>query len=99
MVKRIALLGVGCFFLLAAGAVECQSARSSSESLPDAPSASVSFQASNFQRVSEETSSSLSIAPVAAPASLAPATLRAETDLAHVTAGLRWSETTFNPAV
>jgi len=98
MVKRIVLLRVGCFFLLAAGAVECQSERPSSEALPDAPSACVPIRAFSFQRVREEARSSFSVAPVGVSA-----TVGAETGMAHVAAGLSpgrgWNETALNPAV
>lgn len=98
MVKRIALLGVGCFFLLEPCAVVCQSERPSPESLPDAPSAMVSSQGVSFQRVDEGARSSVSVATVGTSAAL-----RTETDLAHVasgrSAGLRWSGTALNPAV
>jgi len=93
MVKRIALLGVGCFFLLAAGAAECQSERPSSEALPDAPSATVSSQAISFERVDDE-ARSLSAAPAGVSA-----TAGAVTDMAHVTAGLRWNEAVLNTTV
>ena len=56
MLKRIALVGVGWVLWLAPCAVECQSKRPSSESLPDAPSAMVSSQGVSFQRVTDEAS-------------------------------------------
>ena len=49
MVKSISL--VVCFCLMAVGAAACQSKRQTSNSLPDAPSATVLTQAHPFERV------------------------------------------------
>ena len=99
MVKRIALLRVGCFFLLAPCAVQCQSERPSSEALPDAPSACVPI---SFERVRVESRSSFSVARVAVSD-----TVGAKMDTADVApgrssglfAGVRWNEMALNPAV
>jgi hypothetical protein len=54
MVKRIALVRVVCFCLLPACGAVCQTEPQSSKALPDAPSACVSVQAPDFQRVGDQ---------------------------------------------
>ena len=93
MLKRIALVGVEWVLLLAPCAVECQSKHPSQESLPDAPSAAVSSQAISFERVDDE-ARSLRAAPVGLSA-----TAGAETDVAHIAAGLRWNQAVLNTTV
>jgi len=93
MVKRIALVGVGWVLLFAPCAAECQSRHPASESLPDAPSATVSSQAISFERVDDE-ARSLSAAPGGVSA-----TAGAETDMAKVTGGLRWGEAVLKTTV
>jgi hypothetical protein len=92
MLKRIALVGVGWALLLAPCVVEGQSKRPARESLPDAPSATVSSQAISFERVDDE-ARSLSAAPVGSSVTAGPAN-----DMAQV-AGLRWREAVLNAAV
>jgi hypothetical protein len=65
MVKRIALLRVACFCLLAACGAVCQSEpqSTSSKALPDAPSACVSAKALSFRRVGDGASTRLGAGP------------------------------------
>jgi hypothetical protein len=54
MVKRISLVGIVCFSLMAACPAVCQSKLQASSSLPDAPSTTFLTQAHPFQRVDDE---------------------------------------------
>ena len=81
MVKRIAVVRVVCFCLLAACGAVCQSEPPSSKALPDAPSACVSVQAPSFPRAGGEAHR-----PLAAGASTR---LAAGPDLEHFTPGPR----------